>query len=122
MNEWFRELASGAAARVGSAPAFFFAALLILVWAATGPLFAFSDTWELFINTVTTIVTFLMVFLIQSAQNRDAKAIQLKLDELLRGVVGARTSLVALEQMSDAELDALELEFRRLRARETAAR
>ena len=80
------------------------AVLVILTWGITGPLFHFSDTWQLVINTSTTIVTFLMVFLIQNTQNRDTKAIQLKLDELLRGVVGARTSLVDLENLSDEDL------------------
>jgi low affinity Fe/Cu permease len=87
------------------------------VWAASGPLFDYSDTWQLVINTSTTIVTFLVVFLIQHTQNRDAKAIHLKLDELLRGVRGARTELVALEEMSDEELDALETQFKELRLR-----
>ena len=80
------------------------AVLVILAWGITGPLFKFSDTWQLVINTSTTIVTFLMVFLIQNTQNRDTVAIQLKLDELLRGVVGARTSLVDLENLSDEDL------------------
>lgn len=84
--------------RMGSPAAFFVAVSVIVVWGITGPLFGYSDTWQLYINTGTTIVTFLMVFLIQNTQNRDGKAIHLKLDELLRGVKGARTSLVHLEQ------------------------
>jgi low affinity Fe/Cu permease len=84
------------------------------VWAITGPIFNFSDTWQLIINTGTTIVTFLMVFLIQNTQNRDAKAIHLKLDELIKAVKGARTRLVDLEDLSDEELEKLQGEFKRL--------
>src|SRR4029079_12887831 len=97
--------------------AFITAVLILAVWALTGPMFAFSDSWQLIVNTGTTIVTFLMVFLIQNTQNRDAKATHLKLDELLRGVKGARTSLVHLEQWSDDELADLEKQFEKLRAR-----
>ena len=86
----------------------------IIVWGALGPVFHFSDTWQLVINTTTTIITFLMVFLIQNTQNRDTKAIHLKLDELLRGVSGARTSLVNLENLSDEELERLQKQFERL--------
>jgi low affinity Fe/Cu permease len=103
---------------VGSSWAFILAFLIIVVWAATGPIFHYSDTWQLVINTGTTIITFLMVFLIQNTQNRDAKAIHLKLDELLRGVKGARTNLVDLEAMSDQELDHLQGQFKRLRKAE----
>ena len=88
---------------------------IIVVWAATGPLFGFSDTWQLVINTSTTIVTFLMVFLIQNTQNRDAHAMQLKLDELIRAIKSARNSLIDLEEMSEGELKKLEEEFRKLR-------
>jgi low affinity Fe/Cu permease len=95
------------------------ALLIIVLWALTGPLFHFSDTWQLVINTGTTIITFLMVFLIQNTQNRDAEAIQLKLDELLRAVTEARTSLVDLEDLSDGELDRLREEFQQLRERES---
>ena len=102
---------------VGSPGAFLLAALSIVIWAAIGPIFHFSDTWQLVINTATTIITFLMVFLIQNTQNRDTKALHLKLDELLRGVGGARTSLVNLESLSDEELDRLQKEFERLRGR-----
>jgi low affinity Fe/Cu permease len=87
------------------------------VWAVTGPIFGFSDTWQLVINTGTTIVTFLMVFLSQNSQNRDGRAIQLKLDELLRAVSRARTDLVDLENCSDEELDELQEQFARLRER-----
>jgi low affinity Fe/Cu permease len=114
MKHAFRRFAAGAATATGSPWAFVLAVLVILAWGITGPLFNFSDTWQLVINTSTTIVTFLMVFLIQNTQNRDAVAIQLKLDELLRGVVGARTSLVDLEDMSDEDILLLRKEFTRL--------
>src|SRR5919109_1191339 len=98
----------------GSEPVPLAAATIIVVWAATGPLFGFSDTWQLVINTGTTIVTFLMVFLIQNTQNRDARVTQLKLDELIRAVEQARNRLVAMEEMSDEELERLEQEFHQL--------
>jgi len=99
---------------VGSSWAFILSVFLILMWALTGPMFQYSNTWQLVINTGTTIITFLMVFLIQNTQNRDAKAIHLKLDELIKGVKGARTGLVNLEQLSDADLERLQREFQRL--------
>jgi len=114
-NESFRRIASASANAVGSKWAFILSVLIVVVWAATGPMFHFSDTWQLVINTGTTIVTFLMVFLIQNTQNRDAKAIHLKLDELIRGVKGARTHLVNLEEMSDEELADLQRQFEHLR-------
>ena len=98
----------------GSSAAFSLASALVAVWLATGPLFDFSDSWQLVINTGTTVVTFLMVFLLQSSQNRDTRALQLKLDELIRAVKGARNELVDLEEMSDAELDKLQREFKEL--------
>src|SRR4051812_16143507 len=104
MKEFFRQLAHGTSAIVGSPWTFFGAVLLIIVWGASGPLFHFSDTWQLVINTGTTIVTFLMVFLLQNSQNRDAKAIQIKLDELLRAIEGARTGMVNLEEATEEEL------------------
>jgi len=100
---------------VGKAGAFCTALVVIIVWGVTGPLFGFSDTWQLIINTSTTIVTFLMVFLIQSTQNRDAAAIHLKLDELIRATRSARNGMLALEQLSDEQLEELEREFERLR-------
>jgi low affinity Fe/Cu permease len=115
MKELFRKFAQRTSTMVGSSWAFILAVLIILVWAVTGPLFHYSDTWQLVINTGTTIITFLMVFLIQNTQNRDAKAIHLKLDELIRGVKGARTNLVDLEAMSDEELDRLQEQFKRVR-------
>src|SRR5215510_9887992 len=114
MQEFFRKFAHAAATVVGSAWAFFLAIGIIVAWAVTGPFFAFSDAWQLIINTGTTIVTFLMVFLIQNTQNRDAKAIHLKLDELIKGVKGARTHLVSLEELSDEELERLRKEFAKL--------
>ena len=120
MRAAFRKFAQIAAEGVGSMWAFLLAIVVTLGWAATGPLFGFSDTWQLVINTGTTIVTFLMVFLIQNTQNRDAKAIELKLDELLRAVHGARTSLVRLEDFSDDQLAELQQEFGRLRQRLTS--
>ena len=115
MNELFRKFSQATSQAVGSSWAFIMAVLIILVWGITGPLFHYSDTWQLVINTGTTIITFLMVFLIQNTQNRDAKAIHLKLDELLRGVKGARTHLVDLEALSDEELDRLQQQFKRIR-------
>jgi low affinity Fe/Cu permease len=117
MNAVFRQLSAAASRWMGSPIAFILSAVAILAWAATGPVFGYSDTWQLVINTATTIVTFLMVFLIQNTQNRDAKAIHLKLDELIRGLQGARNHLVDLENMTDAELDELQQEFQRLRRR-----
>src|SRR4249920_592836 len=114
MNELFRQFAQKAAHIVGTSWSFILAVTLIVIWATTGPLFHYSDTWQLVINTGTTIITFLMVFLIQNTQNRDAKAIHLKLDELIRGVKGARTGLVNLEQLSDSDLEKLHREFERL--------
>jgi low affinity Fe/Cu permease len=115
MNELFRKFSQQAAEAVGTPWSFIFAAGVIIVWAVLGPIFGFSDTWQLVINTGTTIVTFLMVFLIQNTQNRDARVMHLKLDELLRGVEGARTRLVDLEQLTDEELDQLQEQFQRIR-------
>jgi low affinity Fe/Cu permease len=117
MRDAFHRFAQWVADRMGSPMSFVAAVSVILAWAITGPLFDYSDTWQLYINTGTTIVTFLMVFLIQNTQNRDAKAIHLKLDELLRGVKGARTSLVHLEQWTDDELAELADQFEQLRHR-----
>jgi low affinity Fe/Cu permease len=113
----FRRFAHAAAEAVGTWWAFAVAVAVVVGWAVTGPIFGFSNTWQLVINTATTIVTFLMVFLIQNTQNRDAKALHLKLDELLRGVKEARTGLVDLENMTDQELDELQQDFRRLAER-----
>src|SRR6266481_1802772 len=108
VSDAFRVFARHSSIALGSAWAFAGAVLVILVWVLTGPMFHFSDTWQLVINTATTILTFLMVFLIQNTQNRDAKAVHLKLDELLRGTKGARTSFVELQDLSDDELRRIE--------------
>lgn len=110
----FSKLAHKVAEVTGTPNAFGSALLIILIWLALGPIFHFSDTWQLVINTATTIITFLMVFLIQNSQNRDAKAVHIKLDELLRGVKGARTELVDLEDLNDEELEKLHEEFREI--------
>jgi low affinity Fe/Cu permease len=111
MNEWFRKFAHRTASVTGSSWAFLLAVVIILAWIVTGPIFHFSDTWQLVINTATTIITFLMVFLIQNTQNRDAMAMHLKLDELIRAMQGARNQLVNLEEFSDEELQELQEEF-----------
>jgi low affinity Fe/Cu permease len=115
MREAFRKFAAATSRVVGTPWVFALAVLLIIGWAASGPIFGFSDTWQLVINTTTTIVTFLMVFLIQNTQNRDSEAIHLKLDELIRAVHTARTRLVDLEDLSDEQLDELRKEFKHLR-------
>jgi low affinity Fe/Cu permease len=102
---------------LGSAWAFVIAIIIIVIWAATGHIFPYSDTWQLIINTGTTIVTFLMVFLIQNTQNRDSKALHLKLDELIRSAHGARNQLVNLEKLSDDDLKRMEGEFEDVRER-----
>lgn len=117
MSDAFRRFAHRIANIVGSPWAFFLSLAAVIVWVMTGPLYGYSDTWQLVINTGTTIVTFLMVFIIQNSQNRDAMAMQLKLDELLRAVQGARTGLVNLETLSDEDLLQLQTEFERLRKR-----
>ncbi len=114
MNEAFHRFAVKVSKLVGTPKMFVCALLLILVWVFTGPIFHFSDTWQLVINTGTTIITFLMVFLIQNSQNREANATQLKLDELIRAISKARNSLVDLEELSEEELEKLQQEFRNL--------
>jgi low affinity Fe/Cu permease len=113
----FRHLALTAALVVGSAGAFVVALVLTLLWAATGPYFHYSDTWQLVINTSTSVATFLIVFLIQNTQNRDTAVIQLKLDELIRAIKQARTELVQMEALSDEELEGLRDEFKKIRDR-----
>ena len=115
VSDTFRSFAHRSSILLGSAWAFCGAVLVIVVWLVTGPAFHFSDTWQLIINTATTVITFLMVFLIQNTQNRDAKAVHLKLDELIRAVKGARNQLVDLENLSDNDLKKLEDQFQRLR-------
>lgn len=115
VSDAFRLFARRSSIILGSAWAFAGAVLVILVWILTGPTFHFSDTWQLIINTATTIITFLMVFLIQNTQNRDAKAVHLKLDEIIRALKGARNELVDLEELSDEDLKKLEQQFQRIR-------
>jgi low affinity Fe/Cu permease len=122
MDEWFRRFAHTTAEVVGRPLAFILAVAVIALWAVTGPIFHFSDTWQLVINTGTTIITFLMVFLIQNTQNRDAHAIHLKLDELIRANKSARNELLALESLSDGDLHRLQVEFEELRDRVAKAR
>jgi len=116
--EWckngFARFAKWAAWATGHPVAFLLAVTSIIIWAVTGPLFHYSDTWQLVINTSTTIVTFLMVFLIQSSQNRDGAAVQIKLDELIRAIEGARNELLDLEQMDERELDTLRERYEKL--------
>jgi low affinity Fe/Cu permease len=119
MNALFRKFSVAAANALGSSWMFIANVLLILVWLFAGPFFHYSDTWQLIVNTATTVFTYLAVFLIQNTQNRDATAIHLKLDELIKGVGGARTHLVNLEQLSDEELSELQEEFTKLRAKHT---
>jgi low affinity Fe/Cu permease len=113
----FRIAARKISSVLGSAWAFMAALAIIVIWGLTGHIFHYSDTWQLIINTGTTIVTFLMVFLIQNNQNRDAKAVQLKLDELIRSVSGARNKLMDLDKVTDEDLDDFQKEFARLRKR-----
>ncbi len=120
--QWFARAAKNTSKAAGHPTTFGFSLTIVLVWAVSGPLFHFSDTWQLVINTGTTIVTFLMVFLIQNTQNRDAKAVHLKLDELIRAVGPARNKLVDLEKMSDDELKKLEQEFEKVRKKAQGAK
>ena len=115
-NDWFGRFAASASGWLGSRWAFAGAALVIVVWAALGPIFHYSDTWQLVINTGTTIVTFLMVFLIQNTQNRDARAINLKLNELIRAIDKARDQMIDIENLSDLELDELQAKYEKIKA------
>src|SRR6267143_6691419 len=121
----FRTFASKASYVVGTKWAFLAAALLIVAWAASGPFFHYSDTWQLVVNTATTVVTFLIVFLIQNTQNRDAKAIHLKLDEIIRSIHVAHNEMIDIEKLSDEELERLSAEYEQIRkeceARESEA-
>jgi low affinity Fe/Cu permease len=113
----FGKFATGASAWLGSKWAFAGAGVIILLWGATGPFFRYSDTWQLVINTGTTIVTFLMVFLIQNTQNRDARAINLKLNELIHAIDGAGNQMMDIEKLTDAELDVLQATYETIRAK-----
>lgn len=114
MSEMFHQFAQRVSILVGSAWVFAFACFLIIGWAICGPFFNFSDSWELSINTITTIITFLMVFVIQNTQNREIKTLNLKLDELIRSSKQARNNFIDLEEMSEAELKKLEQDFYKL--------
>ena len=115
VSDAFRLFARRSSMLLGSAWAFGIAILIIVIWGLTGPAFHYSNTWQLIINTGTTIVTFLMVFLIQNTQNRDAKAAHLKLDEIIRALEGARNELIDLEKLADEDLTSLEKQFERVR-------
>ncbi|HEX8178296.1 MAG TPA: low affinity iron permease family protein [Pyrinomonadaceae bacterium] len=114
MNGFFRKFSSKTSELVGSSWAFILAVIVVLIWAASGPMFHYSETWQLVINTGTTIITFLMVFLVQNTQNRDAKAIHLKLDELVRATKGARNTMIDLDKLSDEQLKELQEEYKRI--------
>ena len=111
---WFTRAAKWASRTAGKPSTFIVAVGIILVWAILGPLFDFSDTWQLVINTGTTIITFLMVFLIQNTQNRDTEALQIKLDELLRAVASAKNTMIDLEELDDEELEAIREDYLKL--------
>ena len=117
MNDWVRKTSRRLADAFGAPWAFSIALVMTLVWAVSGPVFGFSDAWQLVANTVTNVVTFLMVFIIEASQNRDTKATQLKLDELLRAITNARSSLINLESLSDEEMEGLQRQFEALRRR-----
>lgn len=123
-NSWFGRFAKGTSRAAGRPAAFMLAMGTVVLWAATGPLFGYSDTWQLVINTSTTVVTFLMVFLIQATQNRDAEALQVKLDELIRATEGAHNALLDLEDIDEDQMDKIRERYARLaedarRARKT---
>ena len=111
MHDVFHRIAKRASDIVGSSGAFVVAVAIVVIWATSGPFFGFSDTWQLIINTGTTILTFLTIFLIQNTQNRDAKAIHLKIDELLRSIKTARNTLIDVEDFSDEEIEKLHQQF-----------
>jgi len=120
MNEMFRKFSHRVSVLAGSPGAFALALLALLAWAATGPLFHYSDTWQLVINTGTTIVTFLIVFLIQNTQNRDARATHLKLDELVRAIANARNSMLDVQDLPEEDMERLQKEFQKLREQSAA--
>lgn len=117
LNDLFRKASASAANSLGSPGMFVANVLLILIWLGCGPIFHYSDTWQLVINTATTVITYLAVFLIQNTQNRDAKAVHLKLDELIRSIEGARNRLIDLQDFTDEELDQLQQQFQQLKQR-----
>jgi low affinity Fe/Cu permease len=115
MNEFFHKISAKVASIAGKASTFVLALLMIVIWLVSGPLFNYSDTWQLAINTTTTIITFLMVFLIQNTQNRDSKAMHLKLDELIKVTKAASNKFIEVEEDSDEEIDALEEKFKKIK-------
>lgn len=115
MNEFFRKIAHRASRIMGSPKAFVLAVFVVVTWALSGSYYGYSDTWQLVINTGTTILTFLMIFLVQNTQNRDGKAVQLKLDELIRAGRTSSNQLIDLEDLSDAEMERLHEQFQKMR-------
>lgn len=116
-KSWFSRFAKATARFTGKPVTFMMAVLIIAVWAVSGPIFGFSDTWQLVINTGTTIITFLMVFLIQNTQNRDSEAMQVKLDELIRATKGAQNALLDLEELEEEELDIMRDKYEKIAER-----
>jgi low affinity Fe/Cu permease len=116
-SAWFTRFANGASRATGKPITFALALAVVIVWAVTGPIFGFSDTWQLIINTGTTIVTFLMVFLIQNTQNRDSEALHVKMDELIRALEGAHNALLDLEELDEKTLDTIRERYRKLAAK-----
>jgi low affinity Fe/Cu permease len=116
LSHWFTKFAKWAAWATGHAVVFAVAVLTVALWAMTGPIFGYSDTWQLVINTGTTIVTFLMVFLIQNTQNRDTAAMHIKLDELIRSIEGAHNALLDLEEMEDCDIERVRSDYEALAA------
>lgn len=114
-GSWFTNLANSSAAAVGSPAAFMFAVATIIAWLITGPVFQYSDTWQLVVNSWTNIMTFLVVFLIQNSQNRDSRAVNLKLDELIRSTERAHNEMIDIERLSDKELESLAKRYERIR-------
>jgi len=113
-RSWFTKFSTTAARATGRPATFMLAVMIVVTWGITGPLFGFSDTWQLVINTGTTIVTFLMVFLIQNTQNRDSEAMHVKMDELIRALEGAHNALLDLEELDDEELDKVRMRYRKI--------
>jgi low affinity Fe/Cu permease len=114
LSALFKRFASAASRATGKPITFVLAALIVVVWGVSGPLFGFSDTWQLVINTGTTIITFLMVFLIQNTQNRDSEAMHIKMDEMIRAIQGAHNALLDLEELEDDDLDRIRKRYRKL--------
>ncbi len=121
-KSWFSRIAHATACWTGRPIAFGIALAIVVIWGVTGPVFGYSDTWQLVINTGTTIITFLMVFLIQNSQNRDTVAIHLKLDEILRSIAEARNNVMDLEDLEDSELEEIREEYRQLAAKARSLR